>query len=56
MIDSVEICLAKFNWDGSAFVLAESHNIKSGDMKKIKTVIDDNADIIIKHWKEHFEK
>lgn len=48
--------MAKFNWNGSAFELAESHNIKSGDMKKIKTVIDDNADIIIKHWKEHFEK
>ena len=48
--------MAKFNWDGSSFVLAESHNIKSGDMKKIKTVIDDNADIIIKHWNDHFDK
>ncbi len=38
------------------FVLVEKQNIKAGDMKKIQTVINDNADIIIKRWKEHFEK
>jgi len=31
-------------------------SIKANDYKKIKKVIDDNADIIIKRWKEHFEK
>ncbi len=48
--------MAKFDWDGDKFVLVEKQNIKAGDMKKIKTVINDNADIIIKRWKEHFEK
>jgi hypothetical protein len=47
--------MAKFDWDGDKFVLVEKQNIKAGDMKKIKTVINDNADIIIKRWKEHFE-
>lgn len=48
--------MAKFEWDGASFVLSDSHNIKAGDMKKIKTVIDDNADLIIKRWEEHFDK
>ena len=48
--------MAKFDWDGDKFVLVEKQNIKAGDMKKIKTVINDNADIIIKRWKEHFEQ
>ena len=37
--------MAKFDWDGDKFVLVEKQNIKAGDMKKIKTVINDNADI-----------
>ena len=48
--------MAKFDWDGDKFVLVEKQNIKAGDMKKIQTVINDNADIIIKRWKEYFEK
>lgn len=48
--------MAKFEWDGTAFVLSESHNIKAGDMKKIKTAIDDNADLIVKRWDEYFDK
>ena len=48
--------MAWLSMNGSSFILVESHNIKAGDMKKIKTVIDDNADIIVKRWEEHFEK
>ena len=40
--------MAKFEWNGSEFVLAEKQGIKSNDFRKIKTVIDENADIIIK--------
>lgn len=39
--------------DGS-FVLREKLNIKAHDQKKIETVIEENKDIIIKRWKEHF--
>lgn len=46
--------MAKFDWDGEQFILVEKHNIKAGDMKKIKAVIDENADIIISRWNEHF--
>lgn len=40
----------------ASFVLREKQNIKANDMKKIEAVIDENKDIIIKRWKEHFEK
>lgn len=46
--------MAKFDWDGEQFVLVEKHNIKAGDMEKIKSAIDENADIIISRWNEHF--
>lgn len=46
--------MAKFDWDGEQFVLVEKHNIKAGDMKKIKFAIDENADIIISRWNELF--
>lgn len=46
--------MAKFDWDGEQFVLVEKHNIKAGDMKKINSVIQENADIIISRWNEHF--
>lgn len=39
-----------------SFVLREKQNIKSNDQKKIEAVIEENKDIIIKRWKEHFEK
>lgn len=48
--------MAKFNWNGAEFELFEKQGIKANDYKKIKKVIDENADIIIKRWKEHFEK
>ena len=47
---------AKFEWDGKKFVLFDMEGIKANDYKKIKKVIDENADIIIKRWNEHFSK
>ncbi len=41
---------------GSSFVLREKQNIKENDQKKIENIIEENKDIIIKRWKEHFEK
>ena len=46
---------AKFNWDGTTFVLDYSTNIKAYDLKRIKQMIDENKDIIEKRWKELFE-
>lgn len=47
--------IAKFEWNGREFILTERQGIKTNDFKKIKKVIDDNADIIIKRWNEHFK-
>ena len=47
---------AVYDWDGDSFVLRERQNIKANDQKKIEAVIGENKDIIIKRWKEHFEK
>jgi len=38
------------------FVLREKVKIKASDFKKIKSVIDENVDIIINRWNEHFNK
>lgn len=46
--------MAKFDWDSTKFVLREKINIKANDMKKIQAAIDENADLIIKHWNNHF--
>lgn len=48
--------MAKFGWDGSKFNLISEENIKAGDMKKIKAAIDENADLIVKRWNEHFNR
>ena len=47
---------AVYDFDEDSFVLREKQNIKANDQKKIESVIDENKDIIIKRWKEHFEK
>lgn len=49
---------AVFDYDKTidSFVIREKINIKAADLKKIKSVIEENKDIIIKRWKEHFEK
>lgn len=46
--------MAKFVWNGSEFALLVKEKIKANDLKKIKAVIDENADLIIKRWEEHF--
>ena len=38
-----------------SFVLREKQNITANDLKKIESVIEENKEIIIKRWKEHFE-
>ena len=48
--------MAKFEWNGTEFILVERYNIKTGDFKKIKTVIDENADIIIAQWNRYFNQ
>ena len=48
--------MAKFVWNGAEFELFEKQEIKANDYKKIKKVIDENADIIINRWKDYFEK
>ena len=47
--------MAKFDWNGKEFVLVEKEGIKANDFKKIKKVVDENADIILKRWKEYFD-
>ncbi|MBQ9190768.1 MAG: DUF4160 domain-containing protein [Bacteroidaceae bacterium] len=47
--------MAKFKWNGNEFELSEKQGIKANDYKKIKKVIDENDDIIIKRWKEYFD-
>ena len=41
--------MAKFDWDGTKFVLREKINIKANDMKKIQAAIDENADLSINY-------
>lgn len=48
--------LAVFDWNGTDFVLRESHNIKSNDLKRISLVITENSDIILERWKSYFGK
>lgn len=47
---------AKFEWDGNQFVLVLSHNIKANVMKKIKRMVDENSDIIMKRWELYFKE
>jgi hypothetical protein len=47
---------SKFEWNGTEFAIVERHGIKAGDFKKIKAVIDENADIIIAQWNKHFNQ
>ncbi len=48
---------ARFVFDDNdgAFSLSESTGIKSGDLKKITRVIEDNTDILIKTWNKYFK-
>ena len=48
---------ARFVFDDNdgTFSLSESTGIKSGDLKKITRVIEDNTDILIKTWNKYFK-
>ena len=46
--------MARFDWNGSIFVLTDKRGIKTGDLKRIRTVIEENTDIIINQWNKHF--
>ena len=47
---------AVYDFYEDSFVLREKQNIKANNQKKIESVIEENKDIIIKRWKEHFDK
>lgn len=45
----------KFRWNGEMFIEEDLINIKPGDLKRIKEVIEENSEIIIRRWNEHFK-
>ena len=47
---------AKFDWTGTKFELTYNHGIKVNVLKKIKQMVDDNADIIVSRWSEYFKE
>lgn len=47
---------ARYVWNGKEFLFSGQHGIKSGDLKKIKAIIDENSGIIIYRWNEIFNK
>ena len=48
--------IAKFEWNGTEFILNEQQGIKISDLKKIEKVINDNADLIVLRWNQYFNK
>ena len=54
LVSKIIPIMAKFVWNGSEFTLLVKEKIKANNLKKIKAVIDENADLIIKRWEEHF--
>lgn len=49
------LVIMDFDEEADCFVVREKTNIKSNDLKRIKQVVDDNKDIIIKRWNEYFK-
>lgn len=47
---------ARYELVGSSFILKESFGLKSNDIKRISQVIEDNTQIIIKHWNNYFNR
>lgn len=47
---------AIYDYNGDSFFLREINGIKRKDQKKIETVISEYKDVIIKRWKEHFNR
>lgn len=48
--------MAKYDLVNGEFELNEAYGIKKNDLKRIKEVIDENKDIIIRHWNAYFGK
>lgn len=48
--------MAKYVWDGNEFVFYERRGIKAQDLKRIGMMIEENSDIIIRHWNKYFGK
>ena len=48
--------IAKFEWNETEFILKEYQGIKASDLKRIKTIINDNADLIVIRWNHYFNK
>lgn len=47
---------AKYVWDGEEFVFEQQHGIKEGDLRRIKGMIDENSDLIVRQWHKYFNK
>ena len=47
---------AVYDLDSDVFTLRDIHGIKIQDRKKIESVLSENKEIIVKRWKEHFER
>lgn len=45
---------AKFEYDGTKFVLVESRNIKVSMLSKLQKSIDENTDLIVNNWTKYF--
>lgn len=50
------LVILDFDEEADGFVVRENKNIKANDLKRIKEVVADNKDIIIKRWNEHFKR
>ena len=48
--------MARFEWDGSRFALAERRGIKAIDFKKIKAIIEENSDLMVDQWNKYFNQ
>ena len=48
---------ARFEYDDKSgrFTLAEQTGIKSGDIKQIAQIVEDNANIIVQAWNRYFK-
>lgn len=44
-----------FQWNGEEFTVKERVKIKTSDFRRIKAVIDENAEIIQKRWMDYFK-
>lgn len=50
------LVILDYNKETDSFEIREIHNVKAGDLKRIKDVVDENKEIIIKRWNEYFNR